>query len=76
MGHTSGVFSLALNLATRSCVVTGVFCDSTALISSSVTSPVGDDAIGDVDEVFEEPFACAPDLEEGTVSSFTEDFNS
>lgn len=36
---TSGDLNLALNLATRSCVVTGVFCDKTALISSSLTGP-------------------------------------
>lgn len=36
---TSEDLSLALNLATRSCVVTGVFCIKTALISSSLTGP-------------------------------------
>lgn len=40
--HTAGVRSLALNFATRSWVVTGVFCIKTALISSSVTGPADD----------------------------------
>ena len=48
---TSGDLSLALNLATRSCVVTGVFCIRTALISSSLTGPedVEDDPAFDDD---------------------------
>lgn len=50
---TSFNFSLDLNLDTSSRVVNGVFCISTALISSSVTCPVGgadplfNDASGD-----------------------------
>lgn len=71
--RTSGDLSLALKLATRSCVVTGVFCIKTALISSSVTGPaddvgpVFDDGVG-----FEGPLL----LGGGTVSSFKEGFSS
>lgn len=43
---TSFVFSLDLNLATRSCVVTGFFCNRTARISSSETGPVGGGGAG------------------------------
>lgn len=73
--HTSGDLSLALKLATRSCVVTGVFCIKTALISSSVTGPADD-----VDAVFDDdggvPFEGTLFLEVGTVSSLDEGFNS
>lgn len=55
--HTSVDLSLALNLATRSCVVTGAFCNKTALISSSVTGPAAEvdpaleDGVPEVDPV-------------------------
>jgi hypothetical protein len=68
--HTSRDLSLALKLATRSCVVTDVFCIKTAQISSSVTGPADD-----VDTVFDAddggmPFEGTLLLEAGTVSSF------
>lgn len=40
MQCTSGAFSLDLNFATKSCVVTGAPAATTALISSSVTAAV------------------------------------
>ena len=67
--YTSLDFNLDLNLPTRSCVVTGVFCIKTARISSSVTGPVYD-----VDAAFEDnggaPFVGTLTFEAGTVSSF------
>lgn len=86
--HTSGDFSLALNLATRSEVVTGAFCNKTALISSSVTGPAvdadpafADDDVtaDDVDPAFADdgvPLGGTLPLEADALSSFTEDFES
>lgn len=72
--HTSVDFSLALKLATRSCVVTGALCNRTALISSSVTGPafdvpaaLDDDGVGFEDELLFEPDG---------FSSLIEDFGS
>lgn len=84
--NTSGDFNLALNLATRSDVVTGAFCNNTALISSSVTGPAVDaepaleDALAaDVDPAFAEdgvPLEGALPFEADVFSSFTEVFDS
>ena len=56
-------------------MVTGAFCNKTALISSSVTGPADD-----VDPVFTDddgvPFAVAVTLEGDGPSSFAEDFDS
>ena len=56
-------------------MVTGAFCNKTALISSSVTGPADD-----VDPVFTDddgvPFGVAVTLEADEPSSFTEDFDS
>jgi hypothetical protein len=73
--HTSGVLSRDLNLATRSCVVTGPFCNKTALISSSVTGPVEPE----VDPVFDDggvTLGVAVPLVAGELSSFTAGFTS
>lgn len=72
-GHTSVDLSLGLNLATRSCVVTGACCNNTALISSAVTGPEAD-----VDPVLDDdaPFAVALLFEADTFSSLAEDFVS
>lgn len=61
-----------LNLATRSCVVTGALCIRTALISSSVTGPV-DDAGTAAAAGFEDdpPLVVAPFFAAETSSSFT-----
>lgn len=72
--HTSGHLSLALNFATRSCVVTGVFCIKTALISSSVTGTA--DGVPTVLEDDDVPFEGKLFLEAGDGSSLTEDFCS
>lgn len=68
------LFSLGLNLATRSCVVTGAFCNNTALISSSVTGPadVVDTVFDDDDGV---PLGALL-FEAETFSSLTEVFIS
>ena len=74
---TSEHLSLALNLATRSCVVTGLFCIKTALISSSVTGPaavVAEDPA--FDEGVEAIFGCALLLGANPFSSLTDDFCS
>lgn len=81
---TSLVLSLALNLETRSCVVTCFFSIRTALISSSVTGPVAAEAEAEaeaealtgVGSAFT-GFVGALDLEtELFFSSLTEDFVS
>jgi len=74
---TSGLLSLALNLATRSCVVNGVFCIKTALISSSLTGPetMGEEPPLD-DGAGGTPFAGALFLDADPFSSLTVDFGS
>ena len=74
---TSEDLSLALNLATRSCVVTGVFCIKTTLISSSLTGPeavVEDPAFDDGAGVV--PFEEALLLDADPFSSLTVSFGS
>lgn len=74
--QTSWDFSLALNLATKSCVVTGATERRTVLISSSVTGATED--VGPVLlDVEPDPFAGALGLEEEGGSSLTpDDFES
>lgn len=56
-------------MATRSCVVIGIFCSKTALTSSSLTSPAaGDDP--DSGGVDDGPLAGTQLLEVAAVSSF------
>jgi len=73
------VLSLALNLETRSCVVTCFFSIRTARISSSVTGPVAaedDDAGAEAGSAFT-AFVGVLDLETVfALSSFKEDFGS
>jgi hypothetical protein len=72
---TSEDLSLALNLPTRSCVVTGVFCIKIALISSSLTGPeaaVEDPAFDDGGI----PFGGALLLDVDPFTSFTDGFCS
>lgn len=71
--HTSCNLSLALNLATRSCVVTGVLCTKTVLISSSVTGPLDDVGSTFTDGV---PFEGVLLLEADAGSSLVETFCS
>lgn len=68
---TSLVFSLDLNLATRSCVVTGVFCCRTTLISSSVTGPVAGAGAAFDDAEGVAPLEVAVPFEDEAFSSFT-----
>jgi len=75
---TSGHLSLALNLATRSCVVNGVFCIRTALISSSLTGP---EAMGEEEPPLDDgvggtPFEGVLFLDVDPFSSLTVDFGS
>jgi len=71
---TSGHLSLALNLATRSCVVNGVFCIKTALISSSLTGP---EAMGEETPLDDgTPFAGVLFLDADPFSSLIVDFGS
>jgi len=73
---TSEDLSLALNLATRSWVVTGVFCLKTALISSSLTGPeaVAEDPGFDDDGGV--PLGGALLLDAGPFTSLADDFGS
>lgn len=75
---TSEDLSLALNLATRSCVVTGVFCFKTALISSSLTGPEAgvEGPAFDDDGGKGVPFGGTLLLGIGAVSSLTDGFSS